>query len=244
MSNAVVLEWPWSAANLDQLFPANFTQWMLCIPMIIIVWFVVITDIPGTPNVVLPKSEIAANEKRLVENGYRNDGVFAFLSPVFGATPTIYYAENLILRESRRFSPLVGLTFVFWFVLALALVMYFGEHPDLGWSLERVMPPLAVAPVLIFVGAYVTLTSLLPQRLTPEALPSDPKDWKTAKTYIPAVLGIVATPIAGLEVGFPLSVVCVVLAGVNPREAKTSFLFVWLVSLLLLGVHGLKWLFG
>jgi xanthine/uracil permease len=197
------LSWIWLAHGVWSSF--HFDAETLCgwIVLAMVVWFIVITDIPGTPNVVLPPTYQTANRDRAVRAGFINDSVAALLSPFLGTTPTIYYAENQILREFNCFGRLVGLTAIFWFSLAFIII---GSSTWWGFSLsslERLLPPFAVLPAVFYIGLLIISLSFL----SPALQPGQPTKTRSVESYLPAAISVLLTPLIGLEFAFPFTVI-------------------------------------
>jgi adenine/guanine/hypoxanthine permease len=197
------LSWIWLSPGVWSSF--HFAPGALCgwIVVAMVVWFIVLTDIPGTPNVVLPPTYQAANRDRAVRGGFINDSVAALLTPFLGTTPTIYYAENQILKEFGCYGRLVGLTAVFWFSLVFIIIgssTWWGFPPV---SLERLLPPFAVLPALLYIGLLLISLSFF----SPTVQPGQSAKKKSIGSYVPVAISVLSTPIIGLEFAFPLTVI-------------------------------------
>lgn len=238
------LSWLWQSIQISDL-TLTFEDVVKLIPFVGVIWFIVITDIPGTPAEVISEDVTVPKISRdqYIRRGFQNDGIFSFLSPIFGTTPTIYYAENLILQESGRFGRIVGVTCA---IIFLGLLLVLGSAQIFGVpqiSLQRLIPPVSVAPVLLFVGIFVIATSFVsgqPARTVrsgnressdAQSTSSEPRD---AMFYFPAALTVLLTPSIGLEFSFPLSILAYWLTCRTQRQEPTSFRFITGGAILLL----------
>jgi len=189
-----------------QRFPnLNGAQLILDVMLALFIWFIVVTDIPGTPTEVLPKDWDAQKRERAKINGYKNDAVAALLSPVFGTTTTIYYAENQILNDFQVFSDRVGYFTVLWFVIVLACVLL-GPSVGISHSIEWYLPPLAVLPPLLAIGLYIVAISFMDKIPQPQNPAAKADASHSAENYFPAAIAVVLTPYIGLEYSFPIAI--------------------------------------
>jgi xanthine/uracil/vitamin C permease (AzgA family) len=197
------LSWIWLAPGVWSSFHFHAGTVGGWIVVAVVVWFIVLTDIPGTPNVVLPLTDQIADRDRAVGAGFINDSAAALLSPFLGTTPTIYYAENQILKEFGCYGRLVGLTAVFWFSLVFIIIgssTWWGFSPI---SLERVLPPFAVLPALLYIGLLIISVAFF----SPTLQAAQPTKKRPIGSYVPAAISVSLTSIIGLEFAFPLAVI-------------------------------------
>ena len=197
------LSWIWLGPGVWSSFHFHAGTLGGWIVLAVVVWFIVLTDIPGTPNVVLPPNDQIDGRDRAVRTGFINDSVAALLSPFLGTTPTIYYAENQILKEFGCYGRLVGLTAVFWFSLVFIII---GSSTWWGFStlsLERVLPPFAVLPALLYIGLLIISVSLFSPTLQPDQYAKK----RSIGSCVPTAVSVLSTPIIGLEFAFPLTVI-------------------------------------
>ena len=185
----------WSAPGLT--LPTGLA---LLIVLVLVVVFIIMTDIPGTPPVVLEGRITEETEGRLVRTGFRNDSVVAMLAPVAGTTPSIYYAENLILTELRQTSAGVGYTVVALFTLALGLALAAQALGLEGLSIFHLVPDIVVAPVIAYVG-LVVIALAYGEPGGDTGAPPRPQLY-----FMPAAIAVVLTPLIGLEFSFPAAV--------------------------------------
>ncbi|MBZ6378681.1 hypothetical protein B5C34_11650 [Pacificimonas flava] len=176
----------------------------------VIVWFVVITDIPGTPSFVLPSRLYGIDRTRAVKNGYRNDALAAMFSPAVGTTPTIYYAENLILQDFGEYGRRPALVMVAFYTLVLLILL---AAPALGWgeiSPERLLPPFVVSTILLSLGIMIVAKGFtFPPPTARAAATQDRTDTEEPVSLgmMPAAIAVTFTPLVGLEFAFPLAIV-------------------------------------
>jgi AGZA family xanthine/uracil permease-like MFS transporter len=190
-----------------------------CLTLVLaaIIWFIVVADIPGTPVEVLPAD--MPDRDTSIRRGFFNDSLWALLSPLFGTTPTIYYAENNILRAFQpngaggTYFARAGYITVALFALLLAGALAAGV------SLERIIPPFATVPILMFIGIYIISASLLPKG-------SEPASYPSLQYHIPTAIAIILTPRLGIEYSFPLTALSFLFVR-NPTErVEPTFLWV------------------
>jgi xanthine/uracil/vitamin C permease (AzgA family) len=244
-----------SLAHIDWAFASL----MLTLLMAVMIWFIVITDIPGTPNVVLPEEIQKGKFNRAVKCGYKNDAFAALLSPVFGTATTIYYAENQILRDFQTFGRGAGLACIFFFTAILATVFLLPRMSHYEISIEWILPPFAVLPILLFIGLFIVSISFMPEAMSrSEAakgaeLPSghDIVKSRGPQYFLPTAIAVVLTPWIGLEYAFPLSILsywCVSSSGEEEAQTRPGHgsSFVWIsagaaaVLLVVVLMHVLK----
>lgn len=170
-----------------------------------IIWFIVVTDIPGTPREVLPAEIADTHERRAVWGGFVNDGIWAALSPVFGTTPTIYYAENNILRDFGVYSWRVGCWATLLFSASFLVVRL------LHVSVEWLIPPFATVPIILYIGIFIISTSFMQKSAAAAADSPQPvgidEGAGSLEYHIPTAMAAILTPRIGLEYSFPLSVI-------------------------------------
>jgi hypothetical protein len=174
----------------------------------------VISDIPGTPSVVLPDNWNASDgatgtKDEAAKKGYVNDGIFAFLSPVLGTTPTIYYAENQILKsfgKQGEYSRATGLWATALFAVVFAAVVVGQIWPAFQIPIQKLLSPIAITPILIFIGLYIIAVPFVetPEKKTEGVAESKPHIGP--EYYFPAAISVILTSRIGLEFALPISV--------------------------------------
>ncbi|MEQ8651405.1 MAG: hypothetical protein RIC87_02965 [Kiloniellales bacterium] len=180
---------------------------LLFFAFVFVVVAIVITDIPGTPPEVLDRVRIGPNvtidndQKTLVRNGFRNDAAFSAIAPVIGTTPSIYYAENLILREIGSFSARIGYVVAFLFSICFfltVLAVYFDyEH----LMITKLLPVFIVSPVVIYIGLLV-IAMAYNQGDDRE----NPVSGKPLLYYMPTSVAVILTPFLGVQFSFPAAI--------------------------------------
>jgi xanthine/uracil permease len=191
----------WQDPYVSQSWNWNFVNVILTSVFAGVIWFIVMSDIPGTPSEVLPEACKEYEAGRAVRRGFLNDGIFALLSPIFGITPTIYYAENQILRDFNTYSKNVGLWTISIFGILFLGILISQIFELATFSLERLIPPVAVIPILLFIGLYIIAVSFL-------KAPSDSEvsATRTIQYYLPSAIAVILTPRIGLEYAYPLAI--------------------------------------
>ena len=176
----------------------------------VIVWFIIITDIPGTPHEVIPKSH-ALYDERSFRKGFVSDGVFAFLAPALGTSSTIYYGENNILKSFDSYSARVGLLCALFFVIAFALSVA-AAVTDFDFHISRIITPVSVAPVIIYIGLIIYLDQReRGQAAVQRDIQNNAFGKSEATAYLvefsPALIAIVLTWLDAFEYAFLLSII-------------------------------------
>ncbi|SDT52589.1 solute carrier family 23 protein [Bradyrhizobium canariense] len=233
----------------------NFNVCMLILLFAATVWFIVISDIPGTPSEVLPeKLEDVATDgtetapkgyqsarDKAVKLGYRNDGVFASLAPLFGTTPTIYYAENQILKsfgQTGEYSSAVGYWAASLFALVF-IVLVIGQFSGHQIPIDRYLSPVAVTPILIFIGLYIISVSFF-DIPSAAAAPST----RNPEYYFPTAVSVILTSRIGLEYTLPLSILSFWLVRSAGEKYGPSFIWISIGSGVSLIIFGALFVFG
>jgi AGZA family xanthine/uracil permease-like MFS transporter len=219
--------------------PGVWSQWTLdghvlptCALMIVfaaIIWFIVVSDIPGTPNEVLPDRIKNTDGARAVEGGFKNDGIWALISPLVGTTPTIYYAENNILRDFDVYSMRVGICTIVLFVAVIALTYGFGI------SLEQLIPPFATIPIVLFIGIFIISVAFMRR-------PDEAESTIKHGYYIPTAIAVILTPRLGIEYAFPLSAMSYWLVRDKTDPGGPTFVWISIGACVSLGLFFLVYL--
>lgn len=251
------LSYLWNAPNVWVNWKFNFVSVILITLFAATIWFIVISDIPGTPNVVLPAelTEIKDGKRpedgeRAVRGGYVNDGWFAFLSPVFGTTPTIYYAENQILKSFGVYSRAVGLWATGLFALVFLLILLGQFVPSMKIPLHKFLSPIAILPILIFIGLYMIAVSYFDEKKKAETKTLDAAaaaaaaPQLTPQYFIPTAILAILTSRIGLEYSLPLAMLSFWLVKSKTDTYGPTFVAISIGSGISLVVFGLIFLFG
>lgn len=213
---------PWGALN-DKNFDESISFWLwkdavvlsgfdlpqfaLTIPVFITVFFVVLTDIPGTPYELLPSNystkinDTMVNREEIYRKAFRADGFLVFLSPL-GTTPPVFYAENYVLRVYGLYGKQIGYLFGFFGCVILAL-LFLAPNSWVTQSLFNI-PELAFAPLLMTIGVIMIADAMLSSEERNVSKVELPKN-RSFHYYLPAAFTIISTPLIGLEISFPLS---------------------------------------
>jgi AGZA family xanthine/uracil permease-like MFS transporter len=222
------LDFIWRAASVSDFInfagPIPFIPFILTAMFAAILWFIVMTDVPGTPGVVLP--EDFPERADAIRGGFKNDGVWALASPLVGTTPTIYYAENHLLRTFGQFTAGVGYWVAGLFALTFAATLII-PHLDPSFAIERILPPFATVPILMFIGVLVIGASY-----------GQRSDERPPEYYIPAAIGVVLTPAIGLEKAFPLAVLSWWLIPTGDDTKRPSFVAISIGAAIVLLLYG------
>jgi hypothetical protein len=146
--------------------PPSVHEFFLALIFAAAVWFILLTDIPGTPQVVLPPKVLLARAQD-VQAAVRIDSMASATAPLLGVVPTIFYAENFLLRAFRdppskgrepqaegRFGARVVVVCCagFGMLFALDLLFWSGMIP---FGTATLIPPLATAPIVVFIAYLI-----------------------------------------------------------------------------------------
>lgn len=191
----------WQDPSIVQPWNWDFDKVILISVFAGVIWFVVMSDIPGTPSEVLPDALKTSESGRAVRKGFLNDGIFTLLSPMFGTTPTIYYAENQILRDFGVYSKNVGLWTIAIFCALFIGILVSQEFNLANLALGRLIPPVAVIPILLFIGMYIIAVSFW---RVPDY--DQVSLARSTQYYLPSAIAVILTPRIGLEYAYPLAI--------------------------------------
>ena len=227
------------------IFPLSFESFALSMVLSVVVFMILITDIPGTPPEVLPESpdrNTKWNKDDATRRGFLNDSIFSFFSPMFGTTPSIYYAENLITKEESVFGRAVAFPTIFASGVLLFFLL-FSEYLGIGpIDINQILPPAAVAPIIIYVGIVVIAISFLGAEDSKETR-QDEVD-TPIHFYFPTAIAVILTPRIGIEMSFPLSILVFWFAHwFSGREKpKLQFVYLSIASAIIVVVYTALWL--
>jgi hypothetical protein len=212
---------------------------LLLVPYILVMLFVLLTDIPGTPFALLDKPQDSDEQTRkdrydrTIRNSFITDGLAALLYPFFGMTTPIYYSENNVIRELEKnqvveardiwtAAPAVLMGVVLLSVAALFILLV---ENDIMADIPRLSPALA-APIVLFLGCVIMADGMVANASRSEGT--------SYHFYLPAAASIVVTTRWGLAFG--LSAACLVYfigrIAKSPEigPTKPSFAFVVLLA--------------
>jgi xanthine/uracil/vitamin C permease (AzgA family) len=151
-------------------------------------------------------------------------------APAAGTSPVVYFAENFSGRVLGGRTPIVAyVAAVGFLVLFVGGLILFA----LGKSISVLVPSVAVAPALFFVGLMIIAKALWPTsevaavevetaedaRLADENL----RELSDLRRRLPAAISIVTTPIAGFDVGVAAGILSyILLTLLVPRKAESE----------------------
>lgn len=180
------------------------------------VLYILYADIVGSPyqmaldDVHYETQRLTEKQNDQIRRSYIVDSLANMLAPLFGTSPPVYYAENLAGKVVGGKGPLVAYVTAGGFLLIFLVGVLLAAF---GKPIEALIPGIAVAPVLFFVGLVIIAKSLarstgrdiLPSGIHREQLRQDTNpdtaEFLETGRYMPAAVTIIATPIAGFEVG-------------------------------------------
>lgn len=248
LPSSTELSYLWNDPKVGESWKLNFVSVLVILLFAATIWFIIISDIPGTPNVVLPADQLETSEgKRAVRSGYVNDGIFAFLSPVFGTTPTIYYAENQILKSFGVYSRKVGLYASGLFLLIFALILLGQLVPSMKIPIHKFLSPIAILPILIYIGLYMIAVSYFDEKNKSAAATSTAAATTsqfTPQYFVPTAILAILTSRIGLEYSLPLAVLSFWLVRSKSDAFGPTFVAISIGSGISLVIFGLIFVFG
>lgn len=185
------------------------------IPLLFFVLYILIADIVGSPyHMALDdadydhKNRFSDFEEMRIQRSLYVDSAANIVAPILGTSPVVYYAENFAGKVVGGTGPWVAYTTSIWFLLSIAFGLYLTQS---GQHIFILVPGLAVAPVLFFVGVIIISKALWPNEGDRSSTPTrqDGAVGKLASDFIalrdrlPAAIAIVVTPVngAGFEMG-------------------------------------------
>ena len=83
----------------------------------------------------------------------------------------------------------------------MSVLVYGGNYLGAEFSFQRLIPPFAVLPVLLFIGLYIVALSFLRDKGE-----HDDGSRRPLEYYMPSAIGVILTPEIGLEYSLPLSI--------------------------------------
>lgn len=187
--------------------------------LFIFIFYILLIDIVGSPYHLIiddkpadQQRELTAAERETVRRSFLIDSGANLLAPIAGTSPVVYYAENFTGKVLGGRGPRVAIIPSIGFAL-LAIV---GAVLWLrGESLGVLVPGIAVAPALFFVGLLIISKALIgsiPAFLAEQGVPAQGQqqrdlpqtlrdEFLALGQRLPAALAIVLTPIGGFEIG-------------------------------------------
>lgn len=164
------LIWIGAAEPLSKLTDNTF--WILCIPFAIVVFFVLMMDIAGSPlEYVQPgRPGFAFDEPRkntIIDRSLKIDSGFNIAASIAGVTPIVYYAENHVgWKAGGRSGWTAAIVAGGFFLFAVLGAISIG----LSWPISEWIPKFAIMPALFFVGLLIIAESFA-QRFTRAGVP-------------------------------------------------------------------------
>lgn len=212
VSGANLFLWSHSSVSLGEAITGALKWESLSLLFFII--YILVADIVGSPyHLALDDAHFRTErfgdeEERRIRRSFVVDSVSNVAAPIVGTSPVVYYAENFAGKVLGGRSPLVayvsGLGFLGLFVFGL----YLWQS---GQSIALLIPGIAVAPVLFFVGLIIISKALWPtagdQSVSGQERSATVEEGQVAADFVqlgsrlPAAIAIVATPAAGFEIG-------------------------------------------
>ncbi|MCH8987465.1 MAG: hypothetical protein IIA92_01495 [Chloroflexi bacterium] len=211
----------------------------------LVILFVLLTDIPGTPFALLDKTEDKIREEyrnKAITGSFVVDGVASVGYPLLGLTPPIYYSENIVVKDFEANSagssetvwsgrPAILMGFACIFVAVILVGLHYAELlPGLP-----LLPEVLVAPILLLLSLVIISNGMISERErrpvenTPDS--SQPVNSRTFQFYMPTAAAIVTTPFLGLAFGLCfacLAYIIVKLSG-EPELQKEERGELWIV---------------
>ena len=162
--------------------------------------YILIADIAGSPYEYLTRKhrfdQICDENKRRISKSMRIDSAGNAFFPLFGSTPIVYFAENYSTEIIRGEGPKVAYVAAFSFAIFSILL---GVLIYVSGSFENLIPEIASAPALFFIGLYIISVSIIPDK----EISRNPKH---NEELLPVATTLIVTPIFGFDVGLSLGI--------------------------------------
>ena len=212
------------------------------------VFFMLATDIIGTPDQVIP-SGTEVDGRQTAEGSERSfqvDSIGTVLAPFLGTSAPIHYAENKVLSSFGCYGPKVAwvVSVLYAGVLALAVGAWLGLVPS---NIGPYFPPMATVPILWFISLLIMYVAIRTGK------PAEPAgetegDQRFLFAALPALTAAFLTRFSGLEFAFVGAILTAYLVGAVTgakefREAK-GFGWIALAALVFLGLRLIMMFFG
>jgi adenine/guanine/hypoxanthine permease len=229
--------WIWLDPTIDW---KNFVTAQMIPEAVILcalILYLLYADVVGSPyqmaleDVNYKTELLTESQNEVIQRSFVVDSSLNIIAPLFGTSPPVYYAENLAGKVIGGAGPLVAYVSAAGFVLIFAIGAFLAVA---GKPIQSVIPGIAVAPALFFVGLLIiakslarsTLRDITPTGIHTSQIPTgtnpETAEFLEMGRYMPAAVTIVATPIAGFEVGVACGILTYYLFFiVFPPEQKT-----------------------
>jgi xanthine/uracil/vitamin C permease (AzgA family) len=212
------------------------------------VFFMLATDIIGTPDQIIPAgTEIDGRQApEGAERSFQVDSVGTLLAAPLGTSAPIHYAENKVLSSFGCYGPKVAwVIFVLYAgVLALAVGSWLGFVPS---NIGPYFPPMATVPILWFISLLIMYVAIRTGK--PAEAPDEAEgDQRFLFAAMPALTAAFLTRFSGLEFAFVGAILTAYLVGAVTgarefREAK-GFRWIALAALVFLALRLIMMFFG
>ncbi len=213
------------------------------------VLFLLLTDIPGTPEVVIPdeRKKDFEVEGEGFDRSYHVDSVMAAAAPALGTTAPIHYAENEVLKSFDRYgSPIAWILFgLYGAILVGSLPPLIGMSPiDVG----RLLPNILAVPILWFIAMLIIYNGVMlgKPKADEATVGSNEHAAQTLFMAMPVVAAAFVTRFFGLDYGFIAAILVAALVGWATQakeyeERRKNFLKIVLAAAIFLALRlGLK----
>lgn len=208
--------WLWQGEldnTLNALTPAHFATGLA---MGFVILYVLLADIVGTAanRELVPEEPEPQAQDRKVQRAFFWDSAASALSAFAGTTPAVCYGENIagpvVVRVGRpkateaapvRMGGLPAVVVGIGFLTAgvLGFLVYSS-----GAKLTEVVPTVAIAPALFYIGIYILAQSLRQQFTGSERVSA--VDRNDFTHWVPAAIAITLVPYAGLDYALGLGI--------------------------------------
>lgn len=232
--------WLWltSSKPLDDAVRAAFS--LPGMSLFIFIFYILITDIVGSPyHLMLDKygwegeKNFSKEDSEMIRKSFIVDSTSNLVAPLFGTSPIVFYAENFAGRVLGGRTSIVALVPAFGFFILFLVGLSLAHY---GKGISFLIPGIAVAPILFFVGLLIIAKSLI-GALSEESL-VDPEEasgesgmiaelaqeFRALGRRLPAALAIVITPAAGFDIGVATGILTyVAFSLILPHGRKGDF---------------------
>jgi hypothetical protein len=209
---------------------------LYAMPLALLFLFIFLTDIPGTPNEMLERgrqivSDYPVRERREVHASFLADSAMAIINPFMRITPSIYYAENLILRGGQEHNVGNALPAVLCGLFYLLAGVFLG-FSDFDVGQFKALSLAAVSPILFYIGIRVVANSMVAGRSDNRAGISPSTDSIVTAAlaidyfyYLPTAPAIILTPLINFQVAIPVAILVYWACYATRQENTTSTTF-------------------
>jgi hypothetical protein len=215
-------------------------------PLALLFLFIFLTDIPGTPYEMLERgrqivSDYPVREPREVDASFLADSAMAIINLFMRITPSIYYAENLVLRGGQEHNVGNALPAVLCGLFYLLAGVFLG-FSDFDVGQFKALSLAAVSPILFYIGIRVVANSMVAEYERSQNLIAGRSDNRAGISpstdsivtaalaidyfyYLVTAAAIILTPLINFQVAIPVAILVYWACYATRQENTTSTTF-------------------